>query len=209
MKTALATLAFVVGGTMFAVSSQASTVATFADPAANGTTPLFTFNSLTNVLSGGWSSNNLTLQVPAQIPSGASYTNAHFTMTPVTVVGNAGPVLIMSPGQVNFFDSSANPLLTISFSGGFLQPTTNFGASDFVGFNVAFSGPVLNGYLPPNNEAFSFSFANLVNTHLDTGLPSGYTVTSSFTSSADLTTPAPGAAALLGLGGLVAARRRR
>ena len=68
---------------------------------------------------------------------------------------------------------------------------------------------MLNGYLPPTNEAFAFSFANILNTHSDTGAVTGYTVTSSFTSSADLQIPAPGAAALLGLGGLVAARRRR
>jgi MYXO-CTERM domain-containing protein len=55
-----------------------------------------------------------------------------------------------------------------------------------------------------SSEAFSFSFANPIVTD-----PTHYSVTSAFTSSADVVIPAPGAVTLLGIGGLLAARRRR
>jgi MYXO-CTERM domain-containing protein len=189
-----------------AASAQATTVATFADPAANGSTPLFHFDGATNTMTGGWNGLGLLLQTPGE-PGYPDYSDARFTMTPLTVIGSFGPVLMMSAGQVNFFDSSNAPLLTVSFSGGYLNPTTSFGASDFTGFDVSFSGPILTGFTS-SSEAFAFSFANLT---LDPPTPSGgYTVTASFTSSADLTrVPTPGAGALLGLGVLAAFRRRR
>lgn len=179
-----------------ASAATAQTVATFADPSPSGLTPLFTFNGA--FLSGGWSLGGLTLQTP--FLAAPDYANAQFSMAPVAATGLVAPgTYSMGPGVVNFVDSLSNPLLTISFSGGLLN-SANFGSSDFIGQNVVFSGPILGG-ASVTNEAFAFSFANQV------GDTSAFTATSSFTSSA--TIPAPGAFALVGLGGFAAFRRRR
>jgi len=205
MKLVQATLAACIGSIGLVGSASATTVATFADPSTGPATPLFTFNAAAGTLTGGWSGLGLLLQTPAQLPSGTSYANAQFSMTPLGSIGNFGSIYHMGGGQINFTTAGNAPLLTISFSDAWLTSSLGLGASDFMSNNVVFSGPILNGYTSVTNEAFSFSFANPGTT---TQFP-GFTVTSSFTSSADLVTPAPGAAALLGLGGLLAARRRR
>lgn len=209
MTIARLSLALFAGTALAAASVQGVTIATFADPAAGPSTPLFAFNSTTGVLTGQWLGQtnplllpNLLFQTPG-VAAFPDFPDARFQMTPVVTTGSFGPVLVMGPGSVSFFDSTNAPLMTISFSGGLLNPATNFGSSDFTGFNVVFSGPILAG-LTLANESFAFSFANAVSTTT----PPGYTVTSSFTSSADII-PAPASVALLGLGGLVAIRRRR
>lgn len=186
------------GGVLIASAAQAFTVATFADPALDGSTPLFQFNSGTNTLNGGWGGPNLTLETPGLIAI-PDFANATFTMTPVSCVPVGPQLFTTGPGQLNFFDSGSNLLLTMTFASGFLS-TVSFGASDFSSNNVVFSGPILA--FPVHSEAFSFSFANPVSV----SPPGSFTTTASFTSSA---IPAPGAAALLGLGGLVLSRRRR
>lgn len=179
-----------------ASAASADTIATFADPAPSNPPFLFAFNGST--LSGSWALGGLTLETP--VLAAPDYANATFNMAPVAVTGLVAPgTFSMGPGSVNFFDAFSNPLLTISFSGGLLN-SANFGSSDFIGENVVFSGPILGGNIL-SNEAFAFSFANQV------GNASAFTATSSFTSSA--TIPAPGAFALVGLGGLAAFRRRR
>ncbi len=190
----LATIA-IAGLAASAASAQSQTIATFADP-STGTPSLFTFNGATLV--GSWSGAGLNLLTPGLIAP--DYNNATFSMSPVAAVP-AGPPGIYStgPGAVSFFDAFSNPLLTITFGSGSLN-TAIFGASDFSANNVVFSGPILGG-ATLSSEAFSFAFANQV------GSPSAFTATSSFTSSAVI--PAPGAFALVGLGGLAACRRRR
>lgn len=200
-------LAVVAGlGASAAAQAQSSTVATFADPTVGGPlSPLFEYNgdATSGVLTGGWSGSNLNLLTPG-IPFVGDYANSTFTMTPVsTSVPLGGGLFLTSGGTINFFDASSNPLLTINFTGGFLSSALGFGASDFTGFNVTFSGPILAAYGSVTSEAFSFSFANPALTS------SGFSVTSAFTSSAELVVPAPASAALIGLGGLVALRRRR
>ena len=190
----LATIA-AVGIAASAAHAQSQTIATFADPSA-GTPALFTFNGSTLV--GGWSGAGLNLLTPGLIAP--DYNNATFSMSPVAAVPVGPPGFYNTgPGAVSFFDVFNNPLLTISFSSGSLS-TAIFGASDFSANNVVFSGPILGG-ATLSSEAFSFAFANQV------GSPSAFTATSSFTSSAVI--PAPGAFALVGLGGLAAFRRRR
>ncbi len=203
MKIALQSLALVAGAALAATAAQAVTIATFADPTTGSGAPMFSFNSATNVLTGQWLGQpNLLLETPG-VAAFPDYSNAQFQMTPLAAVGSLGPILVMGAGSVSFYDSTNAPLMTISFSGGYLNPATNFGSSDFTGFNVTFTGPILAG-LVLTNESFAFSFANPVS-----ATPAGsYTVSSSFSSSADII-PAPASVALLGLGGLVAVRRRR
>jgi len=200
MRSTVLTLVAVAGASL-ASSAMADTVATFADP-GSPTAPLFTYNSGTNTLSGSWLGLGLLLQTPG-LPSAPDFPNARFTMTPVSLVAPVGSAFQTGPGQIFFTDAANVPLLTITFTGGLLVQQQNFGSSDFTGFNVTFSGPLVAPYPLISNESFSFSFANA-----NPIAPAGsYTVSSSFSSSATL--PAPGAASLLGLAGLVVARRRR
>lgn len=178
----------------------AETVASFSDPSPSGTTPLFMYDGLT--LNGGWSGTGLTLTTPG-IPSAGDFSNATFQLTQLNVITNLGSVVLLSGGDVRFYDNTSTEILRIAFSGATLTPGTSLGGSDFVGHNVDFSGSILNGYTNVSNEAFAFSFANPV------GTPSAFTVTSAFTSSAELLVPSPAGLGLFGVAGLGLARRRR
>lgn len=181
----------------FVGTSQGATILTFADPATGPDTPLFTFTG--NMLTGGWSGNNLLLETPGLAVG--NFANARMEFDPVMVTPTGTPPFYnLGPGEIRFLDSNSNLLVTITFTGGLLTDGLGFGANTFAGFGVEFGGPIMEGV--PSNEAFAFSFANQV------GAPENYTATASFTSSAD-NVPAPGTLALLGLGGLFAARRRR
>lgn len=184
----------------FAAMAQADTVATFADPSPTGTTPVFAFDGA--FFSGGWSGTGLTLETPGLLAI-PDFADARFSMTPLSATNIVGNFWSLSGGSINFVDSANVPLLTISFSAATLNIPAGAGASDFVGQNVTFSGPILGGFASVTNEAFAFSFANPV------GSPTNLTVTSAFTSSADLIVPAPASAGLLAIGGLAALRRRR
>lgn len=186
--------------TLAAGSAQAMTIATFADPTTGPVPSLFQWNATTNTLTGGWSGTGLTLQTPGS--SFPDLTDATFTLTPMVAVFNMFGTVGFGAGAVQFFDSAANPVFRIEFDNAQMSSALSFGASDFVGFNVRFSGTLLD--FPTQNEAFAFSFANPTATG-----NGGFTVTSSFTSSADRVIPAPGSFALVGAGGLLLARRRR
>lgn len=179
-------------------AAHAETIATFADPSPDGSAPLFHFVSAapgSGVLSGGWSGTGLLLQTPGL--AAPDFGDARFTMDPVAATG--GPfVWTLGAGSVEFRDSADALLFTISFTSGTLTSPVGAGASDFAGNGVTFAGPII----PPLffNEAFAFSFANPVGTF------DNYTVTSSFTSSADRI-PQPATLALLLLGGLALRRR--
>lgn len=186
----------VVGMSVLAAAASfagADTIATFADPAMSGATPLFELDG--NTLSGSWSGTGLTLMTPGL--SAPDFTDVTFTMSAVNLTGTL-PFSATGPGSIDFFDSSNNPLFTISFDSASLASPFAFGASEFAAQNVVFSGPIID--IPLAGEQFAFSFANPVTTQ------NGFTVTASFTSSA---VPAPASAALFGLAGLVAGRRRR
>lgn len=205
MRVVQVILAACVGTLAVASAASADTVATFADPSA-GLPSLFEFTQTgpgAGTLAGGYSGSSLVLQTPG-LPLIPNYPGAKFAMSTLASTSSFGPFYFMGAGSINFFDSLNNPLMTISFNSAILTNSVGLGASDFAGYGVTFSGPILNGFVIAN-EAFSFSFAN--KTVIDA--QGSYRVTSSFTSSADLTIPAPGAAALLGLGGLIAVRRRR
>jgi MYXO-CTERM domain-containing protein len=186
--------------------ARADTIATFADPALGPSTPLFTWNSVTTQLTGGWSGTGLNLLTPA-LPA-PDFTDATFTMTPLTQTFAFSGIVLLSGGTIKFFDSGATEVLRIDFASAVLSSSLSVGASDLTANNVTFSGSMIPLGWALSDESFAFSFANPVQTSA-TGAPPSFTVTSAFTSSATIVIPTPGAAALLGLGGLVAVRRRR
>ena len=172
---------------------RASTIAAFADPSPDGSLPMFNIDLTGNLITGGWSGGGLLLTTPG-IPA-PDYPDATFVITPLSLSGG-GPLYTTGPGSIVFYDKLSNPLLTISFAGGFLTNGLGFGGSDFVGSNVTMTGAILP--YPVSAEAFSFSFAN------PTPTANGYTVTSSFTSSA---VPEPGSVLLLLAGAAIVLRR--
>ena len=180
---------------LFVASAQASTVtiATFADPALNATTPLFSHDADTNTLSGGWALDGLTLETAS-----GDYNDATFIMAaaPGTAPGLVGA------GQIDFFDDLSNLILTIGFDSGQLN-VIGFGATEFLSTNtVTISGPILTN--PLIDEGFSFAFAN--QTPVGTG--GSYTATASFTSSATVV-PEPASLVLVLVGGIALIRRYR
>lgn len=194
MTTMRKSLAALLGLLVVAGSVNAATIATFADPAGDGTTPMFEFDG--SFLRGGWPfmggpNTGLDLQTPG-LPGGP-YVDATFTMTDVPVMG----FNMLGGGTISFFDAAANPLFDITFQSAVLLPTIAFGASDFQANDVTISGPAVP--FPLFDEAFAFSFANPVIT------AEGWTVTSAFTSSA---VPEPATLVLLAIGGLAVLRRR-
>lgn len=187
-------------------SAFADTIATFADPAIGPSTPLFSWDSVTTTLTGGWASTGLNLLTPG-VPA-PDYANATFTMTPLAQTATFSGIVLLNGGTFRFFDSGATEVLRIDFSSAVLTSSLSLGASDLTANNVTFSGSIIPLGATLSAESFAFSFANPVQTG-QTGLPPSFTVTSAFTSSATIVIPTPGAAALLGLGGLMAVRRKR
>jgi hypothetical protein len=165
---------------MLGAGVQAATVATFADPAVNGSTPLFTLSGGT--LTGGWSNPGLKLLMPI---TGQTYSDATFGMSPLAYDGGTG----LSGGNLQFFDSGESLVLRIDFSAARFYGPFGFGASDLAGQVVTVSGPGIPTSL--FDESFAFSFAN------QTIIPGGLTWTASFTSSA---VPETSSLLLLGLG---------
>jgi MYXO-CTERM domain-containing protein len=174
------------------VNAGTITVATFADPAVDSTTPLFSLSGTT--FSGGWTALGLTLETPI---SSQTWADAKFTMTPLTATSITSQLFTLTGGEVNFTDSANNPLLKITFDSAQLFRPFVFGASDALLHNVVFSGPIIT--TPIHDEQFAFSLTNEVQT------AEGYTWTASFTSSA---VPEPGALGALVLAGLALLRRR-
>lgn len=182
-----------------AATAHGSTIATFADPTTGPAPSLFQWNAVTSTLTGGWSGTGLNLLTPST--SAPDYADAKFTVSPLVATSTFMGIALFGAGSIDFTDSANNLVFKIEFDSAMMTSSLSFGGSDFVGFNVRFSGSLLD--FPTQNEAFAFSFANPVSTQ------TGFTVTSSFTSSADQIVPAPGAMALMGLGGLLAIRRKR
>lgn len=128
------------------------TIATFADPALDGSTPLFTVTD--TELSGGWSGTHLRLRTPI---SGQEFENVTFTMTPVSRTNGT-----LGAGTIEFFRSAADGgalILRIQFTSGLLFDQ-GFSASSLAGNGVTFSGPIIAATM--ESEQFSFSFANTV-----------------------------------------------
>ncbi len=176
---------------LIAAPAVGGTVATFSDPALDGSTPLFELSGTS--FTGGWFGLNLNLDMPI---TGSVWHDATFTLTPLTVTGPG----VLDDGTIQFFKSAADGgglALQIDFNTASLAPF-GWGASDvFLGQDVTFSGPGI----PPGltSETFAFSFAN------PTPTSDGFTYTASFTSSA---VPEPSSLLLLALGVVKVLRRR-
>jgi hypothetical protein len=182
-------VALVVPVVFAAAPAYAGTVATFADPAADGSMWLFDLSGTS--FTGGWSGLNLALEMPI---TGSVWHNATFTMTPLNVISPG----LLSPGTIWFYKSQADGgglALQIDFNAALLAPF-GWGASDVFGQIVTISGPGIPSGLTA--ETFAFSFANPVATE------DGFTYTASFTSSA---VPEPASLLLLALGALQVFRR--
>lgn len=188
--------ALALGFVAVTATSQAFTVATFADPAVNGSTPLFTFDSGANTLDGGWTATGLTLLTPGW--AAPDVTDAQFTMSTLALTPVVAGVYTTNGGTINFTDALSNAVMTITFGSGTFVANNGVGGSDFSGNNVTFSGPGISGW---SGETFNFSFANPeFNGNIAT-------YTASFTSSA---VPEPATMVALASGvGLLMARRRR
>lgn len=192
-------------------SAGAATIATFADPALNGTTPLFTVDVIGGQITGGWSDArtglNLHLPVPGPNPPGIEvYNNAWFTMTPLAYAGTLASGTT-GPGTIEFFaDGTVGPvLLRITFDSAQVDYSPGFGADNIISMNnVAFSGQETTNWGPTSDESFSFTFVN--KEYLGAGPNyTGYTATASFTASA---LPEPATCLLMSLVGTWLLRRR-
>jgi hypothetical protein len=175
-------IALITASLLLVASADADTIATFADPAPDGSMPLFELDGET--LSGGWSSTGLDLLTPI---SGDEFPDATFTMTDLTVLDPDEGAL--SAGTIAFFDDGGSLILQIDFDSAQLFAPFGFGASVLVGHDISFSGPIIT--IPLEEESFAFSFANQITT------PDGFTWTAAFTSSA---IPEPGTLMLVVLG---------
>ncbi len=171
------------------------TIATFADPAADGSTPLFTVDLVGDLITGGW--DGLTLEIPY---SGNTYNDVLFTMTDVTYLGglSGGDT---GGGTIKFFGvDPINPLIQIDFDSAHVTPF-GFGAMLYFD-NVTISGSEIGGSL--GGGSFAFGFGN--QTPLSGDWNNGYTATASFTSSA---IPEPATIILLGTAGIWVFRRKK
>lgn len=183
-----------------ATSQATITIATFADPASGSATPMFRYNATLGTIRADWLTNGLTLEHPGFI-GGGSTADVKMRMNPLTLTAVIpGAVFTSNAGAINFWTTSeASPIFTITFSSAVFTFPVSLGSADFQANNVAFSGPNVPSGL--SQEQFGFSFANVVPTQSG----NGYTMSSSFTSSA---VPEPASLAVLGLG-LLAIRRKK
>ncbi|MFA5251981.1 MAG: PEP-CTERM sorting domain-containing protein [Phycisphaerae bacterium] len=207
IKKAFTSLLVMVIVALSCSSAQATvvTIATFADPAVNKNTQLFTVNLGTDLITGGWgdAQTGLTLQIPYSVNT---YIDAFFTMTNVAYSGGitggstgGGTIKFFANGQ----STSTTPLLQIEFDAGHVTPF-GFGAMDMFYFDdVIITGSEITG--PLTDESFAFSLGNL--SPLGGNWNNGYTATAAFTSSA---VPEPATIILLGTAGIwVFTRKKR
>jgi hypothetical protein len=180
------------------------TIATFADPAADGSTPLFTVDLAGDLITGGWddSKTGLLLEIPYL---GHTYTDAFFTITDVNYFGGlaggdteGGTIKFFADGQ----STSTTPLIQIDFGSGHVSPSS-FGAMFYLD-SVTISGLEL-GSLILTDGSFAFGLGNQAPS--SGGWTSGFTATAAFTSSA--TIPEPATIALLGTASICIFTRKK
>ena len=177
-------------------------VATFADPALDSSTPLFTVvYEPGGSVTGGWGDAQTGLDLEVPIISNIPFTDAFFEMTPLVYNGGSSGGAT-GGGTIKFFEdgdnpNTATPVVKIVFDNAQLNMGGLWG-NLFQSNNVDITVKDYAGVL--SQEQFSFSFTNIV-----TG-ETGFTATAAFTSSA---VPEPMTLGLLGAGSLMLLRRRR
>lgn len=180
-----------------ALAQPTQTIVTFADPAADATTPLFSLAG--NTFQGGWSGLNLDLLTPGLYFTG-DIPNAKFTMTPLTATQIVPGYWSLSGGTIDFLDAADALVFQITFDSASLAPSIGFGASDLALQAVTLYDPAQPSW-EFGQDRFAFSFAN------DAVTLDGISWTASFTSSAII--PEPASAGLLAVGGLLLTSLRR
>ena len=193
-------------------SAEAVTIATFSDPAIDGSEPLLEVDLVGGKITSRWDDDKtgLTLNV-----SGTPYNNSFFIITDSsdnTGITYAGDISggATGSGKIKFFqdgqNTSTDPLVLIEFESAQLT-LTNFAGTDhwFYANDVDISGTAVSIALI--DESFSFSLSNHVPINSDWN--NGYTATAAFSSSGAV--PEPATIALLGVGWLIAnlARKRK
>jgi hypothetical protein len=171
-------------------SAHATTVvATFADPGGIS----FTYSDGTDnamqdgVLTGGFLGTGLNL-----ILQGVQFDDVTFTITTMFAEGpadvNGIPMDPVATGELKFFDSAANLLVTMTFEGAHLT-AAGVGAPDALGESVGIVLPSGDPFTDP--ESFAFSFANLAGdlAAVQAGNAGVVTATAAFTSSATVPEP--------------------
>jgi len=178
-----------VGGLITPAGAATVTIATFADPAQDASTPLCNIDTNTQEITGGWQNGGLDLEFPWH---GSVVGDVYFTLTDglmnneLNYTPTADPNIgITEGGILSFYENqSINPsnlilkitfdTATLTLGGIFATELFGTGAVDIT------DGGNRIPPLPLDDESFSFSFAN------QTLLPGGggYTATASFTSSA-------------------------
>ncbi len=201
MKKTMLALVMVLG---LSLAAQAGTIATFADPAADGSIPLFMVDTVNGTVNGGWSDSNTGLILEAD----TDYIDAWFTMSQLNYAGgmSGGDT---SAGVIKFYadGTSDEPILQIDFERAHISPYGLSGSNifTFMSDEVSFSGDIVGtpAGTPANltDGSFGFSFANQA---IDSN---GFTSTAAFTSSAAV--PEPATIAILALGTLPMLRRRK
>ena len=194
-------------------------VATFADPALDSSTPLFTVvYGTSGSVTGGWGDDQPGLDLEVPIINSNPFIDAFFEVSPLLYNGDATGGTT-GAGTIKFFNDgddpgTATPLVRIDFDSAQVNPGSLYGDNLFQFNNVDITVDGYSGVL--EQEQFSFGFANKVFIDppspvgtmgaLMTVDPIGFTATAAFTSSA---VPEPITLGLLGLGSLVLLRRRR
>lgn len=189
---------------MLAGYSKAGTVATFADPAFDASTPLFDINLGTGLITGGWDDSQTNLDL---VVFGTTYNDVFFTMTDIAY---ASPIEggQTGDGTIKFFedtqDTRTTPLVQIDFDSAYITPYAFGGMDQFYGNGVVISGSAITNTI--SDESFSFSFTN----HVPIGgdFANGFTATAAFTSSA-IVVPEPSTIVMLGIGWLVSVSLKR
>ena len=195
-----------------AVHAVTTTIATFADPAADGSMPLLEIDFNSEKITSRWDDNSytgLTLNV-----MGTPYDDVFFVITDSSSnvgVGYTGPVTsaTVDAGEIEFFDADSNQLLLIEFK---VAQLTFTGLAGFnfmtVASDVIITGSAINDNLAEGEslaEGGTFSFA--LSNHTPLGGDwndgyTGYTTTSAFSCSANII-PEPATIGIMGIGWLI------
>jgi len=212
-------MVLVLGFSVNSARGNSFLVATFADPALDSSTSLFTvMYGTSGSVTGGWGDDQTGLDLEVPIISSNPFIDAFFEMTDLVYNGDATGGTT-GGGTFEFFadgdnPNTATPVVTISFDSAQLNPGSLYGDNLFQFNNVDITVDGYSGVL--EQEQFSFGFANKVFIDppspvgtmgaLMTVDPIGFTATAAFTSSA---VPEPISLGLLGLGSLLLLRRWR